>query len=63
MATREGLAQRRYLKWQIVLLNDAVGPNALNQRMLADNGPPSLDQRNQHVERAYAEVQRLIVSQ
>ena len=41
-----------------VVVNDPVPPNALGQRILADNGSRYFDQRHQHVEGAPAELDR-----
>ncbi|HEX6442948.1 MAG TPA: hypothetical protein VF007_12225 [Stellaceae bacterium] len=51
----EGRPQRRDLRLQSVLLDNAVGPDPRHQRVLAEHGTGRLDQRHQHVERSPAE--------
>jgi hypothetical protein len=48
---------------QIIFLDNPARPDALNQRILADDRSTSVDQRHHHVKRARAEFQRPIVSE
>jgi len=58
---REHLAQCRDVDLQIILFDDPAGPNALHQRILADDSAARLDQCHQHVERARSKFHRPIV--
>jgi hypothetical protein len=57
----KGGAQRRNLHLQIVLLYHLARPDAGDQRVLAEDGTACLDQRDQHIEGAPAELNRLVV--
>jgi hypothetical protein len=57
----DGVAQRRDVGLQVVLLDDPVRPDAVHQRGLADDSPLPLDKRHQHIEAAPAEVDRLTI--
>ena len=59
----EGAAQGRDLDVQTVLLDDPVRPDALHQRVFADDSPLRLDKRHQHIEGAPAEMDRPTVGE
>jgi hypothetical protein len=59
----EGVAQGRDLDLQGVLLDDPVRPDAVHQRVLADDSLLPLDKRHQHIKGARTEVQRPTVGE
>ena len=59
----EHLAQRRDLHREVVLLHHHAGPDPRQQLVLADHAIALLDQREQQVERAPAQRDRLAIGQ
>ena len=54
----ERLAQRRDLHLQVVLFDDPAGPDAAHQLVLAQDRAARVDQRDEHVEGAPAQLER-----
>ena len=57
----ESGAQRRNLSLKVILLDNPVGPDARHQRILADDPATRLDQCDQHIKRAPAELERAAI--
>ena len=59
----QGGSQGRDVGLQIVFLDDPAGPYPCHQRVLADDGAACLDQRQQDIKRAPAQLSRLAVDE
>jgi hypothetical protein len=59
----ERLAQRGDLHLEVVLLDDQLGPHAVHQLGLRDGAVVVLHERDQGVERARTELQRLVAGE
>ena len=59
----EHLAQREHLHLQVVVLDDAAGPDEIEQLGARHRALAPLDQREQQIERASAELGRLAVDE
>ena len=55
----EQLAQRQHVHLQVVLLDDEAGPDDLHQLVLGDDAVAPLDERDEEVEGAAAQLERL----
>jgi hypothetical protein len=59
----QGFAQRRYVCFQIALVNDSAWPDPFNQIALVHRFAVALDKRDEDVERATAYRDRLTALQ
>ncbi|HUB49483.1 MAG TPA: hypothetical protein VMB73_31300 [Acetobacteraceae bacterium] len=53
----EGAPQRTNLHLQVVFLDNGIGPDPVQQLVLAQHRPAGIDQRQQHIDGPCPEVQ------